>query len=221
MLAEKAQAAASSSKPRAKNRRSGEVVTALKKALLPRGRARDSEEVAEDSYSEGDEDDDGLGLGRGGSSLVAKRRQLRRYAQDHPGHLLCKGLENMREQVGEIFGDEELNEDKYAPVVNRYLLSVLLPNYPAKHQHEDRLREMRTLAMGLDMILRGKIDGAADLFVSMALRDGDPRYGRYLELLPEDLIGGGATQGETEYARTMALKAAKSEALMKKGLAGP
>ena len=133
----------------------------------------------------------------------------------------------MREQVGEIFGDEELNEDKYAPVVNRYLLSVLLPNYPAKHQHEDRLREMRTLALGLDMILRGKIDGAADLFMqrfkslSMALRDGDPRYGRYLELLPEDLIGGGATQGETEYARTMALKAAKSEALMKKGLAGP
>ncbi|OLQ14933.1 hypothetical protein AK812_SmicGene929 [Symbiodinium microadriaticum] len=224
VLAEKAQAAASSSKPRAKSRRSGEVVTALKKALLPRGRARDSEEVAEDSYSEGDEDDDGLGLGRGGSSLVAKRRQLRRYAQEHPGHLLCKGLENMREQVGEIFGDEELNEDKYAPVVNRYLLSVLLPNYPAKHQHEDRLREMRTLALGLDMILRGKIDGAADLFMqrfkslSMALRDGDPRYGRYLELLPEDLIGGGATQGETEYARTMALKAAKSEALMKKGL---
>ena len=93
VLAEKAQAAASSSKPRAKSRRSGEVVTALKKALLPRGRARDSEEVAEDSYSEGDEDDDGLGLGRGGSSLVAKRRQLRRYAQEHPGHLLCKGLE--------------------------------------------------------------------------------------------------------------------------------
>ena len=186
------------------------MVTALKKALLPRARARDFEEVAEDSYSEGDEDDEGLGLGRGGSSLVAKRKQLRRYAQDHPGQLLCKGLENMREQVGEIFGDEELGEDKYAPVVNRYQLSVLLPNYPAKHQHEDRLREMRTLAMGLDMILRGKIDGAADLFMqrfkslSMALRDGDPRYGRYLELLPEDLIGGGATQGETEYARTMA-----------------
>ncbi|CAE7898809.1 unnamed protein product, partial [Symbiodinium microadriaticum] len=205
VLAEEAQAAASSSKPRAKNRRSGEVVTALKKALLPRARARDFEEVAEDSYSEGDEDDEGLGLGRGGSSLVAKRKQLRRYAQDHPGQLLCKGLENMREQVGEIFGDEELGEDKYAPVVNRYQLSVLLPNYPAKHQHEDRLREMRTLAMGLDMILRGKIDGAADLFMqrfkslSMALRDGDPRYGRYLELLPEDLIGGGATQGETEY----------------------
>ncbi|CAE7323141.1 unnamed protein product [Symbiodinium sp. CCMP2456] len=197
--------------------KSGEVVTALKKALLPRGRARDLEEVADESYSEGDEDDDGLDSGRGGSGLVAKRRQLRRYAQDHPGRLLCKGLENMREQVGEIFGDEELGEDKYAPVVTRYLLSVLLPNYPAKHQHEDRLREMRTLAMGLDMILRGKIDGAADLFMqrfkslSMALRDGDPRYGRYLELLPEDLIGGGATQGETEYARTMALKAAKSE----------
>ena len=42
-----------------------------------------------------------------------------RNAQDNPGQLLCKGLENMREQVGELYCDEEVVDDKFAPVVNR------------------------------------------------------------------------------------------------------
>ena len=85
---------------------------------------------------------------------------------------------------------------------------------------------MRTLALGIDMILKGKVDAAGDLFMQrfkslcMTLRDGDSRFGRYLELLPEDMVGGGASSGETEYARTMALKVAKSEALLKRGAGG-
>ena len=54
----------------------------------------------------------------------------------------------------------------------------------------------------------------------MGLRDGDNSFGRYLELLPEDLLGGGATSGESEYTRSMAVKAAKSEVL-RKGGGGP
>eukprot|EP00439_Symbiodinium_sp_Y106_P009069 s973_g1.t1 len=71
----------------------------------------------------------------------------------------------------------------------------------------DRLREMRTLAMGLDMSLRGKIDSAGDLFMqrfkslSVALRDNDTGFGRCLCGRPSTL--------------------ALSEALFKKGLAGP
>ena len=84
---------------------------------------------------------------------------------------------------------------------------MLLPDYPAKSQSEDRLREMRTLAMGLDMSLRGKIDSAGDLFMqrfkslSVALRDNDTGFGRCLCGRPSTL--------------------ALSEALFKKGLAGP
>ena len=33
----------------------------------------------------------------------------------------------------------------------------------------------------------------------MNLRDGDGRYGQFLELLPEDLLGGGAILQETEF----------------------
>ncbi|CAE7825917.1 unnamed protein product [Symbiodinium sp. CCMP2592] len=221
-LADKAQAAAATSKPR-KRRRSSDVVHALQKALLPRHRDREYDLPEDDSYSEGNEDDDGLPARSGSTSLVAKKRQLRKFAQENPGQLLRRGLENMRDQVGQLYGDQDVEEDKYSPVVNRYLLSVLLPNFPARQQPEERHREMRTLALGIDLLLKGKIDSAGDLFMqrfkslTMALRDNDNRFGHYLELLPEDLVGGGASQDETEYARTMALKAARSEALLKKG----
>ena len=65
----------------------------------------------------------------------------------------------MREQAGALYADEDEDGDRYAPVPNRYLLSVLPPNYPPK-QSEDQLREIRTFAFGIDLILKGKVDAA-------------------------------------------------------------
>ncbi|CAE7765025.1 unnamed protein product [Symbiodinium sp. CCMP2592] len=152
VLADKALAVASATKPRLKRTRSRDVAHALQKALRPRKKQAEDYE-GEGSSSDELDDDDALEVAGDPSSLVVKRRQLKKYAQEHPGQLLVKGLANMREQVGALYGDDDDGSDRYAPVVNRYLLSVLLPNYPAKQQSEDQLREMRTLALGIDLIL--------------------------------------------------------------------
>ena len=208
VLADKALAVATSTRPKQRRTRSRDVA----QALQSKARKRQAEDLDGDGSSSDDlDEDDALEVPGDPSSLVVKRRQLRKYAQEHPGQLLAKGLANMREQVGAVYGDEDEGFDKSAPVVNRYLLSVLLPNYPPKQQSEDQLREMRTLALGIDLILKGKVDAAGDLLMQrfkslcMGLKDGDNRFGRYLELLPEDLVGGGRAPGKTEYARSMSL----------------
>ena len=219
-LADKAQAAASG--PRRKRRRSGaeDVVKGLQKVLGRKSRSKASVEIDE-SDSEDFEDDE-PDIDDGTSVLSAKRRQLKQLAQDRPGVLLTKGLQNMREQVGSLYGEDGEAEDGFSPIVNRYLLSVIHPNYPPKAQSEEMMREMRTLALGLDLILRGRIDSAADLMMQrfksccMHLRDGQGHFGHFLELLPDDLLGGGASLGETEFARSMAVRTAKANALLSK-----
>ncbi|CAE7161031.1 unnamed protein product [Symbiodinium pilosum] len=84
---------------------------------------------------------------------------------------------------------------------------------------------MRTLALAVDLILRGKVDSVGDIMMQrfealcMNLRDGEGRYGQFLELLPEDLLGGGAILQETEFARQTTVKTATAEALVGKASA--
>ena len=76
---------------------------------------------------------------------------------------------------------------------------------------------MHTLAL-----LKGKMDSAGDELMQrfksrcLALRDGTNHFARYLELLPEDLLGGGASMEETNFARTMAVREARADSLLKK-----
>ena len=219
-LADKAQAAAAL--PRKKKRKSEavDVVKGLSKVL--KEKARGSRDAAEDDSDSEDLGDDDADFDEGGGGLSTKRRQLKKLAADRPGFLLSKGVANMKEQVGALYGEDGGSEDPLSPVVNRYLLSVIHPNYPPKGQSEEMVREMRTLAMSLDLLLKGRIDAAGDLMMQrfksccMHLRDGRGHFGHFLELLPDDLLGGGATMGETEFARSMAVRTAKAEALLTK-----
>ena len=82
--------AATSAKPKHRRTRSRDVAQALQKALRPR--KRQAEDLDGDGTSSDELDDDvALEVPRDPSSLVVKRRQLKRYAQEHPGQLLAKG----------------------------------------------------------------------------------------------------------------------------------
>ncbi|CAE7564216.1 unnamed protein product, partial [Symbiodinium sp. CCMP2456] len=219
-LADKAQAAAAL--PRKKRRKSEavDVVKGLSRVL--KEKARGSRDPAEEESDSDDMADDDADFEEGGGGLSSKRRQLKKLAAERPGFLLSKGLANMKEQLGSLYGEDGGTEDPLSPVVNRYLLSVIHPNYPPKGQPEEMVREMRTLALSLDLVLRGRVDAAGDLMMQrfksccMHLRDGKGHFGHFLELLPDDLLGGGATMGETEFARSMAVRTAKADALLSK-----
>ena len=68
----------------------------------------------------------------------------------------------MQELLISMYGEDELADDEYVPVMNRYLLSVIWLNFPARDQIGSPVREMRTLALGLDLIVRNKVDAAGD-----------------------------------------------------------
>ena len=113
----------------------------------------------------------------------------------------------------------EDSADPLSPVMVRYLLTMVMPSFPTKLNGTERYRELRTLCQALDCLLRGKVDSAADTLVQrfkslvMGLRDGTGNFGHYLELIPEE--GLGVTSDETFFARELAVKAAKSDALLK------
>ncbi|CAE7175988.1 hypothetical protein AK812_SmicGene26686 [Symbiodinium microadriaticum] len=221
LLAEKAQSAMSAKK---KKRRSNQedVVKKLRRALSSgRTKARGSTDPGDDWSDSESEDDDDLYEGRGHQSdISARRKKLKKIAEDHPGKLLEQGLSLMKEQVGATYGGGAEEEERLTPVVMRYYLSVVLPNYPVKVQGEARVREMRTLASALDLLCRGKIDSAADMLMQrfkslcMSLRDNSDRFGKFLELLPDDVVGTATTLDEVEFARTLAVKQAKADEIL-------
>ncbi|CAE7643546.1 unnamed protein product [Symbiodinium necroappetens] len=228
LLAEKAQSAMSAKK---KKRRSNQedVVKKLRRALSSgRTKARGSTDPGDDWSDSESEDDDDLYEGRGHQSdISARRKKLKKIAEDHPGKLLEQGLSLMKEQVGATYGGGAEEEERLTPVVMRYYLSVVLPNYPVKVQGEARVREMRTLASALDLLCRGKIDSAADMLMQrfkslcMSLRDNSDRFGKFLELLPDDVVGTATTLDEVEFARTLAVKQAKADEILARASGKP
>ena len=70
----------------------------------------------------------------------------------------------------------------------------------------------------MDALLKGKVDSAGDLLmqrfksVVMSLRDNSEKFGRFLELIPEEMVG--ISPEETFYARELAHKTAKAEKLL-------
>ena len=80
---------------------------------------------------------------------------------------------------------------KLAPTLNTFLTSVLLP---AGDPGVRNSREMRTIALALDEILKGNVLGATDLLaqrfkaVQQASADGHWNVAKHLELLPDGQI---------------------------------
>ena len=133
--------------------------------------------------SDDDSDDD---LEPTESSLDSKRMLYRKLAKSKPGTLLLRALNNMREQVTSITGEDD--SDNLAPICLRFYLSVFLPNN--RHLEEPVLREIRTLCESIDGLLKGKTMEVLDLLSMrlkasmMASQDGHWNIAKHLELLP-------------------------------------
>ena len=140
---------------------------------------------------------------------------------------MMQALENMQEQLGTSFGDIKGEEEKLSPVVTRYLLTVIIPAVGPKSIAQAQLRELRTIALAVDMLLKGRSDSCGDVLLQrfkslcMQVRDSSDRFGPQIELLPEDLLYGYvANVSESAFAREMALKEAKSEDLLRQARSG-
>eukprot|EP00438_Fugacium_kawagutii_P028805 Skav222861 [mRNA] locus=scaffold2201:87314:93953:- [translate_table: standard] len=203
-----------------KKNRNHKMVEALKTlAGGSRGRRHSSRSSSEDSMDIEEE------VFRGSSrDLVSKQKKLRRVAQDRPGALLVKGYSLMHDQLGSLYGDYTRGEGAdrvLQPAAVRYLLTAALPQLNMKKIGEEKLREMRTVAASLDHIISGKATEAADMLMQrlksllMSERDGSNVASKYLELIPLEVYPSGTTEEEIGFARQAALRAAKSDEVMK------
>ena len=179
--------------------------------------------ASEESSSSSEEEDEGYLPSGSSGDLVSRQRRLRKMSADKPGCLLIKGYALMHEQLGTLYGDAQIhgsNEEILQPAALRYLLSSALPLMDLRQIGEEKLRELRTLATGLDLLVSGKVSSAGDLFVQrfksllMGIRDGTTRASRFLELVPQETYATASTMEENEFARTLAIKEAKSERLL-------
>jgi hypothetical protein len=106
--------------------------------------------------------------------------------RDRPGELLKATLEKMGGYLGERA--DGAGEDM-GPRVMTYLSSVLMPAANGSMTMRNE-RELRTIAMAIDAILRGKVAEAADFLiqrfkaVETAHHDGHWNTARHLEALP-------------------------------------
>ena len=102
------------------------------------------------------------------------------------------------------YGDIESEEQAMSPIITRYLLSVVVPTLGLKNIPPGKLREMRTIAMAVDMLLKGRSDSTGDILlqrfmsIAMSVRDGSDQFGPQIELLP---------QGEEDIAITFSPEA--------------
>ena len=77
---------------------------------------------------------------------------------------MVMALENMQEQLGTNFGDYS-EDEKLSPVVTRYLLTVIIPAIGEKNLPAHHLREMRTLALAVDFLLKGHSGSCGDVLL--------------------------------------------------------
>ena len=217
VLARRVQAGAESTKKRKKDSEQDKVKKALK--TLAQTKKEGSSSSLDDS-----EDEAGVfGGGRGESDLMSRQRKLRKLSADRPGTLLVKGYTLMHEQLGTLYGDvlgSSSSDAVLQPGALRYLLSSALPLIDVKKVGEEKVRELRTLASTLDLIVSGRISMAGDMVMQrfksllMGIRDGSSAASWYLELVPMELYPTAATLEESDFARSLAVKNAKSEALL-------
>ena len=183
-------------------------------------RARSEERSREERDSSGGGLSDDEVFAQASRDLRAKRATFKRIAKEDPGRLLTLGLGQLREYLSTTFG--ETDEDELAPVCEKYLLTVFVPAYGMKKITDERFRELRTVAMSIDALLRGKTLEALDVLMqrfkaqALAIKDGNWRAARHLELLPADPGPSITTLDEEELARKVELGEMKVSELIHK-----
>ena len=101
-------------------------------------------------------------------------------------------------------------------------MTSVLPQMDFKSLGEERLRELRTLSTSLDLVVSGKVLMASDMLMQrfksilMGVRDQSTAASKYLELIPLELHPTASTLEEADFARSMAVKNAKSAELLRK-----
>eukprot|EP00435_Cladocopium_sp_Y103_P065348 s243_g27.t1 len=194
----------------------------VKKALKTLASTTKQESSSSEADSE-EEEDTALSSHKKDGDLLSRQRRLKKICAERPGALLTKGFALMHEQLGTLHGDPSgagSKEEVLQPGALRYLLSTALPMTDVKKIGEERMRELRTLATTLDLVVTGKVSMAGDYLMQryksilMALRDGSTAASRYLELVPLELYPTASTLEETDYARDLALRGAKSQQLL-------
>lgn len=205
-----------------KSRDKEESLVRLLKSAGSRKRSR-SESSDEPSDSSGEISK----LTGGKSDFAKKQRRLKELSARRPGVLMSRGFALMHEQLGAIFDGEGRREEEasiLSPVATRYLLSVVVPHMGEDLIGSEKMRELRTAAHCLDLLVQGKAAQAGDLMTQrlkallMTLRDKSDLASRYLELIAFETFPGATTSTEADYARNLAVKAAKSEELLKRAV---
>ena len=139
-----------------KTSKSDSFTKALK--VIARGGSKKRSRSSDSSSAQSSLGGDDHRAGSSGSDLASKQRKLRRLAADKPGALLLRGYALMHEQLGSMYGipGAERDPDKVLqPGAMRYLLTCALPLMDLHQLGEERIRELRTLATGLDLIVSG------------------------------------------------------------------
>ena len=174
-----------------------------------------------------DSEDDELQVNKK-HDLTSRQRKLRKLSADNPGTLLVRGFTLMHEQLGTLYGDAASTGSKaeaLQPAALRYLLTTAIPQMDPKQVGEETMRELRTLASTLDLVVSGRVLMAADILMQryksilMSIRDHSTAASKYLELIPLELHPTASTLEESDFARSMAVKDAKSSELLKKAAA--
>ena len=228
VLAQRVQAGVDRGADRKKKKRKSEKEKVSKALKMLSGDKDDSQSRSSEGDTE-DEDDEAL-LGRGkAGDLMSRQRKLRKLSTEKPGCLLVRGFSLMHEQLGTLYGEvgnEGSTEDVLKPAALRYLLTSAFTQMNLQQVGEETLRELRTLATALDLLVGGKVSMSGDVLMQrmksilMAIRDKSTAASRYLELIPMETYPTASTLAEADYARSLALRNAKSEELMRR-VSGP
>ena len=208
---------------RSRSRRDDKVAEAIKVLVSAKKRKREDDESSFDEDLAGD---DILFGDDKDSNLGGKQKRIKKLAQEKPGALLLKGYTLMQEQLGALYGEGGSSRDGQDKILRsaalRYLLTTALPLVDVHKVGDQKLRELRTLATCLDLLVVGKVSSAGDHLMQrfksllMSIRDGTDAASRYLELIPNETYPMGTSVEEAGVARQAAYQALKQEALLAK-----
>jgi len=177
-----------------------------KKKTVVKGRAAGSGDPLDDEISDdrsGDDKDDGdsESVFRKSPSLFRVSRILG-VASRSEGTLMQNGVQlmaralSLHQRGGSGVPVTESQTEDMQDVVTTYLTTAMIPGAAAAGQHMGirTIREMRTLAEGLDAIIRGEPAKAGDILMQrfraaeMAVSDGHWTLAQHLELIPETTV---------------------------------
>ena len=143
-------------------------------------------------------------------SLEGRNRHLdiRQVWKKSPGGLSRQALCRMAELVGDLQVPDPSSEEKLRPVVTAFLHTVLCTNFPREKMGLRSYRELLSLALALDLLLKGDIASSMDVLLQRfkalerSLTDGNWDMAKWYELTPtaEGLL---ASAGEKRAAVRM------------------